>query len=48
MLVDVWLELMFVTDDVGVLDMMVEGGDVDHVHLDLVLLSHPNKTSMSL
>ena len=28
MLVDVWLELVFVTDDVGFLDMMVEGGDV--------------------
>ena len=48
MLVDVWLELVFVTDDVGFLDMMVEGVDDDHVHLDLVLLSHPTKSSMSL
>ena len=35
MLHDVWIELGFGTDEVGVLDVMVEGGDIDHVILIL-------------
>ena len=30
----------------GVLDMMVEGGDVDHVHLDLVVAERIHHQSL--